>query len=468
MVKSLFLFCASLCLSVPGAAGAVKTSNTVDSLKNELSKARNPQDSLSVYYDLFDVSERAVSKQYGWKILDISERTGNAVAQGDMLRQLASLYLKNDTVLEQLEEHVRYMPDGADKKAVALFIRLQRTTNHVTFLSDDDRHEQLLEMLAEHTDDTTDNIFDDVRQLYILCMYLGNTVQGNVYYDHLQKLGYMVKKLPQAAYSIRMQYLTTSAFMYTSHGEHAKAVAADRELLRNVDLIEKKYESQGRKFRHYDMRRYICYRRMLANYEALTSDEIDDIYSRIKHLQTVNEDVKADVDANPRVDAYYLVAKGRYAEAIPLLRRQLLNDETVKPIRRQMFALMRMAAEQTGDKETLIFALKGYNDALEEYLDDVNTDSYREMEIRYEVDDLKERNNRLELDRRDAKVSLGRKVILISLVAAFVLVVVLLLLHHRYGKVKVRNFQIEKELDMVRKENERLNRINDELMENSR
>lgn len=74
---------------------------------------------------------------------------------------------------------------------------------------------------------------------------------------------------------------------------------------------------------NYDVNRYNCYRRMLSNWTVLSAEEVDEYYSRILELGERNMDVARDLERSPRPRVYYLMSKGRYAEAIPYIKREL-------------------------------------------------------------------------------------------------------------------------------------------------
>ena len=76
---------------------------------------------------------------------------------------------------------------------------------------------------------------------------------------------------------LRNMYLVQKAMIETDNDQHAKAVASDKRLLEVIKHLKDRYVSQGRLYRNYDVNEYVCYRRLLGNYAALTPKDIDEV-----------------------------------------------------------------------------------------------------------------------------------------------------------------------------------------------
>lgn len=73
-----------------------------DSLWTQLSKATTSTDSLPILENLFDVLPQRQSMNIGLKIFEVAKRAGDSSAALEMLRNLANLYLLNDSMLVEL------------------------------------------------------------------------------------------------------------------------------------------------------------------------------------------------------------------------------------------------------------------------------------------------------------------------------------------------------------------------------
>ncbi|MDE6803044.1 MAG: hypothetical protein K2J29_00215, partial [Muribaculaceae bacterium] len=165
---------------------------------------------------------------------------------------------------------------------------------------------------------------------------------------------------------------------------------------------------------------------------------------------------------------YYNMAKKNYSRAVALINEWLKTNHDKPLIRRQMLGLLKEAAEATGDETSLLSALKEYNGLLEEYNNQQSAEAYREMQIRYDVSELKARAAEAEIATRDAKISFNQKIILITLSASFVLIVVLLLLARRYGDMKHNLRKLKDEMYIIKDENSRLSHHRERLQKEVR
>ncbi|MDE5797076.1 MAG: hypothetical protein K2H75_08180, partial [Muribaculaceae bacterium] len=168
------------------------------------------------------------------------------------------------------------------------------------------------------------------------------------------------------------------------------------------------------------------------------------------------------------IDIYYNMAKKNYPQAVTLINEWLKTNHDKPLLRRQMLGLLKEAAEATGDHASLLSALKEYNGLLEEYNNQQSAEAYREMQIRYDVSELKARAAEAEIAVRDAKISFDQKIILISLSASFVLIVVLLMLARRYGDMKRNLRELKDEMYIVKDENSRLSHHRERLQKEVR
>lgn len=74
-------------------------------------------------------------------------------------------------------------------------------------------------------------------------------------------------------------------------------------------------------------------------------------------------------------------------------------------------------------------------------------EAYRELQIRYDVNNLKNANSQLEIDKRDSDIATHQKLISVILAALLVMVIFLMLLYRKHFSLrqKVRDLKIENE-----------------------
>ena len=119
------------------------------------------------------------------------------------------------------------------------------------------------------------DIYDKIVTLHAICLYIGETSQGELLSKYLDRLGVLVSKLRPEAYSIRNSYLVHAALAYRENGEHQKSIDCDKALLKSIDNLEKGTDGYGRKYRTYDGNRYVIYTRLLSNYPRLERAEVE-------------------------------------------------------------------------------------------------------------------------------------------------------------------------------------------------
>ncbi|MDE7444031.1 MAG: hypothetical protein K2M65_07725, partial [Muribaculaceae bacterium] len=199
------------------------------------------------------------------------------------------------------------------------------------------------------------------------------------------------------------------------------------------------YAAKKRNFRNYSNARFICYRRMLSNYPAMTKEQVEEYYKKIKDLVAQNEDIKREFDAKQRSTMYYFLANKRYREALPLIKKQFAYKYS-RHNHGQMLRAMCTAAEACADSATLINAMSEYISYLEDASQSSSAEAYRELQIRYDISQLKAENARLELDRLDNQVKTDRLILGIALTATVLLIILILILANRYRKYKALRF----------------------------
>lgn len=435
-------------LCVPAKLYAFVDQHMADSIISNI-KANTPEDSIRQLYDAFDVAPRKTKIEIGWKILNIARRIKDFDTMSDQIRHLSVMNMKDSLAIKNLMSISDELPDGDEEKAIKLFVAVEGVTADATFLTPKERSKKLLEYVQE---DITpkDNIFDNVYDLYCAVLFLGKESQGNMYHEYIARLGEMIEELPKENYYMRNHYYTTAAIYYTNNNFHDKAIEYDRKLLKQIAELEKYYESKGRKYKNYDRNYYVCYRRMLRNYEALSIAEIKDLYARCARIAERDSDVKADMEGNGRVTAYRLLASKDYAGAIPYLKQALTVDKDAS-VRRELLGLLVASADSVGDNATLLTALKEYNDMLVEEQRLRSMETLRELQIRYEVNRLQEEKNELEIEKREIKLATDDKIISVVLVSLFVMAIVLMLLCRGYFRLKGDKRELSEENDKLKR-----------------
>lgn len=435
---------------------AVSTTTVKDSLLSVLSKANTPQDSIPILYNLYDLANRTDKGNYNHLIFDVAKRCHNVKVQLDILRNTCNINLTSDSVMAICQSDAETLPESYEQKETVTFIKVNRNSLLVRGASEEEKQKTLQKLIGKYKQGKSNDPYDNVLQLYTLCIYLGSTSQGELYIQYMEKLEKEIKQLPREGSQVLSSlFYTQAAIIYTNNEEYAKAIAADKELLKIIERLTKEYRSQGRIFRNYDISYYNCYRRILSNYPALSQDEVEDYYQRILELCKKNVTVENDYKTTARPLIYYLMSARKYAEVLPHLKKYINVPDNAR-LKRQFLKLLIEATTAVGDNTTLLQATTEYNKILEEYNQLKAVEKYRELQILYDVNELKAQNAQLDLEKREAEIKSNRALIRITFMAISVLSCLLAITCWFYYRTKRLAKSLQRSKQKLQEEQETL------------
>jgi len=252
-----------------------------DSLLHELFLAKTPQDSIPLLYHLYDLAGRTDKRNYNNLLFNAAKHSNNYKVQLDIIRNTCNIYTSSDSAMAICQTDAELLPESDDQKETITFIKVNRISRNARASSEADRQKMLQKLIGEYKQTSNADIYENVLRLYTLCIYLGSSTQGELYTEYLGKLEKLIKQLPpEGRHALPNLFYTQSAIIYTQNEEYAKAIAADKELLKIIEQLTKDYKAQGRIFRNFDTNYYNCYRRILSNYPALSRDEVESYYQK--------------------------------------------------------------------------------------------------------------------------------------------------------------------------------------------
>lgn len=398
----------------------------VKSLREQLAVATNAQDSIRLLYDIYDLSGRMDHPKIGDLIYQTALRAKNYSVCLDIVRLLSSCYSK-DEAYYQLQELISSLPSSREKDETMLFLKMKRLACAGRTISGSDRQHEIAEIITRIDSKKKESKYDKMLNLYSLVTYLRNDANGDLLKKYLDKLTDMVNSNEFEVFAITSLVNSEAANIYSDAGDSKRAVAADKKLLKLIDGLEKSYQEQGRKYRHLEVNRYIAYRRMIRNYEALRGDEAKQYYAKALELAKQSKEVAKDMTDNPYIEAYYRMSQGQYAEAIPNLKKYL-QKELPLTVRRQALEMLQKAAHSTGDKETELQAVTEHNAILAQLNALKASEKYKELQIKYDVNDLKQRNAALEIENKNEEIKAAKHIMTFVMFAFIIVAIVLAIL----------------------------------------
>ncbi len=423
IITSAGLHAERLFLKTPTPERCLQLSKAVN---HNLSLAKSPADSLHLLYDLFDLAPRHKKYNIGKTIYGTATRAGNNDIRLDILRQMANLVQRNDSLHNILLRECLTIPESDEQKATQLFIRIAITNSNAADATDDERQDYLMKILKEYTNLereqmlTDDDLYNRLYYLNAICAYMACLSKGQLLTQYLDEYGDLVKMLPRHIDAIENTYLTQLANAYTYTGERRKAIEADKALIQNLYRMQNDYLRTGRQYRNYNSDLYNCFRRILSNYEALTPAELSEYYGNIQKLVTIDPVVATEFNTAKQADTYYAMATKQYNKAIELI--QGMKGRYKNPVQAvQMLRMLKEAAKATDNEEVLLQAALEYNDSLEKYVDMRAHERYHELQILYDVWQLKSDNSQLFSSQNEENIRQYRQIIAGGIIGIIIL-----------------------------------------------
>lgn len=457
------LFLCALCVTRAGASEQ-RRAMLRDSLVAVLPNITTSSDSLTVLYNIYDlsstVSERSESAS---KLLALADRTGNDTVVMDMIRQLVNANQDNDSLMVRLIDRMEAFPDSDLKKETMAFIRICQAAQMSKRITDETRQQKILDLIKEYGKSESDDPYERMTHLFAICSFLGSETHGQLLMEYFNDLQQYVSKLPLSTFLIRNRLYSQQAITYTNNGEPGGAVEADRRLLKVMDELESEYRRQGREYCNFDMSRYISLRRILKNYQALTDEEAEDYYGQICEVASRLETAKADMDYYRQPQMCIYMKRGDYAKAMPIIKMSLEKSNDIFS-RRYYLQLMMTAAEALNDTEARLTASMEYARSLEDFVKMKSAERYRELQIIYEVNRLKDRNTVTELERQRESNRLKNTVINISITALVLLIIAVVVFVGLFRRFKRLSSKLEQSNRELEHESEVLRHTRDKLV----
>lgn len=364
-MKRLLIILASTILLASGlpatANNGMSKKQLIETYSKELASATSARDSVRILYYLFDLSDRKGQIKYAWDIYSTAKRAENVNAQLDMLRNLGSFYAKDDSVVRELVKLTEQIPNDDAANATKTFILNQHFSRKSRHPEDNQLQKLLLDSITKSHNYNGEDIYDRLSVLYQIIQYLGVDADGVLFKECLDRYAELLEQLPNSDYPLKNQFFTTAAIIHSRmNGNPEKAIQFDRQLIDIIEQLQQMYIKKDRKFRNYDTNKFISYRRMLSNYQALTDEEIEELHDSIQALYNRDADVRRTMDREGQAFVFYHMATGNYTKAIPALKA-LLNNPDMSAYQKQKYNYMLIEASKAlGDNRTYIESMENY------------------------------------------------------------------------------------------------------------
>ncbi|MBD5321765.1 MAG: HAMP domain-containing histidine kinase [Bacteroides sp.] len=403
-----------------------------DSLRAELRKATTPGDSVATMCNLYDVMSRKSSTILGDSLYRTAIRAGERSTALNIIRNQASRYMRNDSMLKVLTRVAKEFSDGDDKKETLTYIKMMSNIRRAQYSDRHDRDEAMRNYLEELSTNTNADIYDRIALTHGICMILSEDTNGEIVVAYMDSLANLLNKLPASAYSIRNIYNLHAASLF-AYTQPKKSMEADLNNLKIFKKLQNQYAEQGRQYRTYHSAIYDIYTRLLSNFDYLTPDEVETYYKKALEEVPQDPEIQDRYDEAPMPEIYYAMAHKDYAKALPLIKKTVdLPLEKNTRIRLLQYGIE--CARELGDRHTLFDMTEEYAGALNEKLENLSNSSYRELRIAYSISDMRHNLETMELQQRESHATMQRIIIAVSLCAVVLMAILIVFLFRLYRR----------------------------------
>lgn len=432
-------------------------------LTQSLSTAATPQDSIDILYNIFDISSRMTARKVALKLFEVAGRAGNNFAQNDILRQLSNISDHTDSTHVELLDLASTLPENEELHKTVTYLQMNRMRDKVRNSTEEERQKELKALITRITNDKPDDIYEQMVITYSICCLLGRTVNPTLTIHYFNELNNIAKKLPESAFFIRNLVYTRGSILYTEIGEYRKSLEFDNKLLGIIDTLEVRYHNEGRKYRNYDASRYARYMAILYNFPDMTREEVDEAYAKASYYAARDSDALETFRMYQTPDICLLMSQKKYDEVIPILLKQIpLKYNNAN--RNRFFKYLLEAADSTNNVAAYNYAAKEYVNYLERYIQQRDYEKYRELQILYDVYNLRSANDQLEIESRQNEVENQRTLIFIAIFTLIVLGIFFFILLRFYRKARNLSKSLVSSNDALIEESANLLAARDELV----
>lgn len=404
----------------PLRSGMTNHAAIADSLRNALATC-SPTDSAAILSDLFDLVPKSDRNDIALQGVKVALKHQQTKVGLDLLRNLANQHIKSDSLLVSDRLLALKFPPGDDRDETVCFIDIMRNFCQSTYSTPEQRA-KLIDKLVSKTEmlPATD-IYGHIIDLHAICLNLSDISDSQMLTNYLNELDSLADMLRPEAYPLRnLIYVQSSLAYNNSHLTRYRSSKFDRKTLKSIDMLESGEVGMKRKYRSYNPNRYLLYTRILSTYDSLTTKETDELYAKTMRLIEIDSLV-AKTNANSlRPQIYHAMKHRDYATALPLLKRAVDMPYNA-PIRFYMLKMLIDAARGEGDRDALIQAMDEYIVMLEDMMKDNMKQRWRELEITYEINNIRDEFNQ-------EKIKMNERVIKWACIVGVILVLLLILM----------------------------------------
>lgn len=450
------------------AKAATDRQHMLDSINNVLSQIDTPADSIMPMFNIYDLLTEPDRIAYSYKLIETAGHAGRYDIALDVIRNNANSNMRDIEVIDRMIDLTATFPESEDRSNSQTFLRMVRNACKAQgAVTAKERVDIIEKLMREANANPPETLNDQIVLLHEICIYLSDITEGDLLVDYLHKLGELIEKMPETSYALKNMYYVWASIIYTKTGQTALAIQACNHLLDQIDLLDQRNQRLGRVHRDYDAHRYIVYTRLLENAEGLDpADELKYYNEAIRLTGTSSRAAKTYASA-PLPDIYHAMYHKNYRKAFELIDRCKDNPYLNKR-RLQIMKMYIGAATAIGENQALLNSYPEYARLLEEELNTREKERYRELQVIYDVNEIKIDNLRLKEREENARKQMWRAITIVCvcmLVALAIFSFFMLRLSRRKtaiaNRLKITNRNLMNESRLLREARDQLKTARD-------
>lgn len=434
-----------------------------EQLLDSLVNVKNVDDSIRLLYDIYDLSTRSAKGRIGQILLEAANNARRYDVVGNTIIQLSERYSNSDSMQLVLLKRASGMPYSQKKRQAVAYVCMMRNSLLARHASEIERQRCLKSTIAKLASSPPTETFDKLVVVHSVCAYLAQSYREEMMNKYFEELVDMVETLPEDCFAIKKFVYSQGSQLYAWAECYDKSIRYHKKLFVQIDSIEQFYHNKGRIYRDYSVERYERCTSMLLCYPALKQNEIDTYYQKSLYYATCDSDAMIMYRNYERPTMYYLMAKKRYDEVVPVLKRQI-EKNSEDPRLRYYLKFMIEAAGAIGDKDNLLDASLKYDIILEDFIKNRDFEKYRELQILYDVYELKSENDNLELEKKISQLESKNKTIVAGVISLIILLAFLFIVFRLYRSAKKLSVNLAAANESLKIERDNLKKVQKELI----
>lgn len=436
------LFMSLILLAVDASARMVhheERAILVDSLRTCLASASTTADSFRIMFDLYDLSTIDNNELASKELYYVAKRLGDEDAQLEMLRNIALLAstIKDEEMGRWTLKEVATLPPSENRSQSTVFIKAC-IADAIQFASEEERDRYINHTLDKFVDvgNRTVDKYERASQLFMLLNLLSGDRHGSMVEDYANQLSSVILSMPRLPVNYllnRQNTMTAIAFWHNDMFE--QSVEADRRQLESYDRMRKYNEQNGRSYCNYALQRYASIARMMRSYDALSDSEVDSLAAEVDKICEYYPKYAMFHDLRPVVKMGQLMKKGRYDEAMPIVKTLTENAVDLDE-KRHYLRILAYVADKVGDEETKMQSESELSRLIAEYELNRTDQRLKELHTLYELSNRRHQTAEVALERQNRR---AMEITVVSIILALTLFVFVILYMRFRGLSKKLN-----------------------------